>query len=281
MKLSTKQILIILGVIGLMVFLLTQPLKGLIDEEDAEAQANEADAVSTFSYASVSEIYKSSLNPSIAQEISGKESEIQSAGSDLEKLELLKALAEQWEDVAKKAPQGFLFQEIAEIEDSTPNWLLAADAYREGSKNLQDTTLAQELTQRAIHSYEKVLAVEPGNLSAKTGLGTSIVGSGANPMAGIALLREVVEEDPKNLEANKALGVFSLQSRQFDKAVDRFLVVVEQEEDVEAYFYLATGYENLGMKQEAIAAFETSKRLASDPTLSQFIDRKIEELSGF
>jgi uncharacterized protein HemY len=70
-----------------------------------------------------------------------------------------------------------------------------------------------------------------------------------------------------------------MQSRQFDKAVDRFKTVVEQEPSAEAWFYLATSYENIGLNREAIQAFEKSKQLAADPSLSQFIDRKVEELS--
>jgi predicted negative regulator of RcsB-dependent stress response len=33
------------------------------------------------------------------------------------------------------------------------------------------------------------------------------------------------------------------------------------------------------MKKEAVTAFQKSKELAADPSLSQFIDRKIAELS--
>jgi uncharacterized protein HemY len=75
------------------------------------------------------------------------------------------------------------------------------------------------------------------------------------------------------------LGLFSLQSRQFDKAIERFKTVIDQKPDAESYFYLATGYENIGMKKEAVTAFQKSKELAADPSLSQFIDRKIAELS--
>ncbi|MGJ1316853.1 tetratricopeptide repeat protein, partial [Sphingobacterium multivorum] len=145
--------------------------------------------------------------------------------------------------------------------------------------NLQDSTLAQALNQNAIHAYEAALKANTSSLDAKTGLGAAMVSGTNNPMAGIALLREVVAADPKNLEANKTLGLFSLQSRQFDKAIERFKTVIDQKPDAESYFYLATGYENIGMKKEAVTAFQKSKELAADPSLSQFIDRKIAELS--
>src|SRR5690606_156491 len=100
-----------------------------------------------------------------------------------------------------------------------------------------------------------------------------------NPMQGIQMLLAVVKEDPKNLDANMNLGLFSMKSRQFDKAVDRFKTVLTIKELPEAYFYLGTSYENLGMKKEAINAYEKSKILAADPGLSSFVDRKIKELN--
>src|SRR5690606_41612865 len=73
--------------------------------------------------------------------------------------------------------------------------------------------------------------------------------------------------------------LFSMQSGQFDRAIDRFKTVIEIKADAESYFYLATAYEKIGQKSEAIAAFNKSKELAADPTLSQYIDRQIESLS--
>jgi len=70
-----------------------------------------------------------------------------------------------------------------------------------------------------------------------------------------------------------------MRSRQFDKAVDRFKTVIEIKPSAEAWFYLATSYENIGLKAEAIKAFQESKKIAADPSLSQFIDRKVGELS--
>ncbi|MGE8430062.1 MAG: tetratricopeptide repeat protein, partial [Sphingobacterium sp.] len=192
---------------------------------------------------------------------------------------LLQQLANKWDDVAKPAPQAFIYEEMAKVSPKFEYWLKAGNAYRAAYTNLQDSTLAQALNQNAIHAYEAALKANTGSLDAKTGLGAAMVSGTNNPMAGIALLREVVTADPKNLEANKTLGLFSLQSRQFDKAIERFKTVIDQKPDAESYFYLATGYENIGMKKEAVTAFQKSKELAADPSLSQFIDRKIAELS--
>lgn len=275
---NTKQIIVIVIVVVLMGGLLARPIKGLVDENNGSSESASTASSSAFNLQSVSEITKQSINASLAQEITALEERLTEVSGD-EKLALLEQLAQKWDDLAKFAPQGFIYEEMAEISPKFEYWLKAGDAYRGAYTNLQDTAMSAELNRLAIRSYEKAIQLDENNLDAKTGLGAAMVTGTANPMGGIALLQEVVAKDPKNIQANKTLGLFSLQSRQFDKAIERFNTVVELNPDAESYFYLATGYENIGLKNEAIAAFQKSKELASDPTLSQFIDRRVEELS--
>lgn len=278
--LNTKQIILIVAVLAIMGALIAQPIKGLIDKAQGEAEATATmESTEAHDLLSISEVFKSGINAGLAEKITSLEEEYQNTSSDEQKEAVLLELAESWDDLAKYAPQGYIFEEIAEISPSFQNWYKAGKAYQQAYGNLQDTTLSRELHTKAIHAFTKALEEDEGNLEAKTGLGSAIVSNGENPMEGVTMLLSVVEEEPRNLEANKALGLFSLQSRQFDKAVERFLVATEQEESAESYFYLATAYENIGMNSEAIAAFSKSKKIASDPTLSQFIDRKIGELS--
>ena len=276
---NTKQIVVIVVAVVLMGVLLLQPIKGLVDKNKG-ATATEATegAVSPYSLKTVSEMSKQGLNPSLVQEITEIEAQAEKAEGDA-KVQLLQQLADKWDDVAKVIPQGYIYEEIAQLSPKAEYWVKSGDAYRAGYTNLQDTAMASVLTKKAIQAYEKAVELDGNNLSAKTGLGAAMVSGTANPMAGIALLREVVAKDPKNIEANRALGLFSLQSQQFDKAIDRFKTVIEQKPDAESYFYLATGYEKIGLKNEAIAAYQKSKEMAADPTLSQYIDRQIEALS--
>ena len=276
--LNTKQIIVVVLVVVLMGALLAQPIKGLVDKEKDTAAASAEEPASLYTLEAVSEMSKQSLNTSLAQGISETENALQNATGE-EKVTLLEELAQKWDDVAKPIPQGFVFEELAKETAKFDYWLKAGDAYRAGYTNLQDTAMASELTRKAIVAYEKALELDGNSLSAKTGLGASLVTGSNNPMAGIALLREVVTAEPKNLEANKTLGLFSMQSQQFDKAIERFQTVLEIKPDAESYFYLATAYEKIGLKNEAISAFKKSKEMAADPTLSQYIDRQIEELS--
>src|SRR5690606_34602024 len=244
---KTKQILVVVLAVALMGVLLMQPIKGLVDKDKGASTETTEEVSSPYNLQTVSEMSKQSINATIAQEITAIEKQIEQVEGE-GKVSLLQQLADKWDDVAKAIPQGFVYEEMARLSPTVGYWVKSGDAYREGYTNLQDTAMVSALNQRAIAAYEQALALDDKNLSAKTGLGSALVTGTNNPMQGIALLREVVEEDPKNVEANKALGLFSLQSQQFDKAIDRFKTVVEQKPDAESYFYLATGYEKIGLK---------------------------------
>ncbi|MFD2743390.1 MULTISPECIES: tetratricopeptide repeat protein [Sphingobacterium] len=275
---NTKQIqiVVVLAVVLIMGLLLAQPIKGLVTEP--QATESTSSAMPMFTMEDVSAMSKQGMNPTLADEITKLEGQL--AGSQGEdRIAILEQIAQKWDDLAKYAPQGFVYEEMAKTSPKFEYWLQAGDAYRKAYTNLQDTVLARELNRLAMDSYQQAVDLDGSSLAAKTGLGATIVTGTNNPMAGIAILREVVASDPKNLEANKTLGLFSMQSRQFDRAIERFLTVIEIKPDAESYFYLATSYENIGLKNEAIAAFQKSKEMAADPTLSQFIERRIEELS--
>lgn len=271
----TRQIITVSAVMVLMAVLLVQPIKGLVNE------SNTAESQTTAASIDLQQVYqrsKQGLNASIIKEITDIEAQLNTA-SETEKIPLLQQMANKWDDVNRPLPLAYTYEELAKIDGSFEYWLKAGDAYRDAYTNLRDTTLARALNDQAINAYQQALEIEEDDLDAKTGLGSAYVSGTHNPMAGIALLQEVVKADPRHIEANKSLGLFSMQSRQFDRAIDRFKTVVALAPDAESYFYLATSYENIGLKREAIEAFEKSKQLAADPTLTQFIDKRIDELS--
>lgn len=277
--LQTKQIIAIAGVVVLMVVLFLQPVKSLIKDDEAEATAETAVATDVFSLESVSEIAKQGLSADLTRTIEEVEAAL-AAAPEGEKLPLYKKLATLWQDVNQPMPAAYAYEEVAENEPSLESWLKTGDLFTDSYQHLTDTVMAPVLMQHAKGAYEKALEFDENNLDAKAGVATSLV-NGPAPMQGITMLLEVVEQDPNHLKANYNLGLFSMQSRQFDKAVDRFNTVIEQTpNNAEVWFYLATSYENIGLNQDAIQAYQKSKELAADPSLSQFIDRKVDELSN-
>lgn len=133
----------------------------------------------------------------------------------------------------------------------------------------------------AVEAFQSALKLKPESLDAKTGLGIADVNGGAaSPMEGIGLLLGVVAKDPNNRKANLSLGLFAMKSGQFQKAVDRFKTLVAQKPELEPYFYLAESYKQLGMKAEAIDAYQKCKSMMPDPVFGQRIDEYIKELKN-
>lgn len=275
---SAKQIAV-MALAGLLIIaLFSLNIKGLQKEEASKpTTAAKEQAVVALSLEQVSESAKQTINASLAAEITSLETALKNA-DEQSKLALYKQLAQKWDDVNVATPSAFYKELVAQTESTYENWVVAGDQLTTAYQTTQDSTSQPALVQKAITAYQAALKLNPASLDAKTGLGTAYVSGTPNPMQGITLLLDVVKQDPKNIKANTNLGLFAMRSGQFDKAVTRFKTVIEQKPDPEAWFYLATSYENLGQNKDAILAYEKSKELAANPGLSDFVDQKIQAL---
>ncbi len=280
--LNRKQIIVIGSVVVLMGLLLSLDIQGLVKPEENAPSSNATATSAPVKSVSVDEVSataKEALNASLKKQLSDLEAKLKSA-SEGEKLTIQKQLAQQWDDVNQPTPAAFYYELIAEKEPNFESWLKAGDKFTDAYQQSMDTLVQPALVQKAISSYQNADKIKPNTLEVKTGLGIAYVSGTPNPMQGITLLLDVVKQDPKNLKANLNLGLFSMKSGQFDKAVERFKTVIDVAPSAEAWFYLASSYESMDMNTEAIAAYLKTKEIAADPNMSQFVDRKITELSN-
>lgn len=281
---KAKQYILIGSVALLVVVLYSLDIKGLVKPKEGRgmettATAGEAPVASSVSVESVSSVSKQMISASLAADIDKLEKELKNA-EGTQAIALQKKIAQKWDDVNQPAAAAFAYEAIALADPNYQNWIIAGDRFTDGYQNFRDTTATAGLLNKAMNAYNKALEIKPESLDAKTGLGVAYVSGTQEPMKGITLLLGVVKEDPKNMKANMNLGMFSMKSGQFEKAVDRFKTVISISPTPEAWFYLGTSYENLGMKPEAILAYQKSKELAADANLSDFVDRKIKELNN-
>ena len=276
---TRKQIAVIGLVVVLMGLLLSLDIKGLVkdDEQSSGDGPENAAQTSALTIESASQTAKQSLNANLAQQITELENQLQLAEAS-EKVKLQRQLASKWDDVNQPAPSAFYFELLAKSGNNYADWIKSGDLFTDAYQSEKDSLIQPALVQKAIGTYQKALELNPASLDAKTGLGVAYVSGTPNPMQGITLLLEVVKQDPKYANANLNLGLFSIKSGQFDKAVNRFKTVLEVKPTPDAWFYLASAYENLGQKDDAIAAYEKSKELAADPNLSRYVDSKVQEL---
>jgi len=279
----SKQTILIGAVVLLAFFLFTRDIKGLVKPKQATtgvpAVGQLTSAGSTINLTEVSTAAKNSINANLAAEITTLEDAYKTAPED-EKTKAAKVLAEKWEDVEQAVPSALYLEIIANKEHNLNNWLAAGGRLMKAFDNTQDSIISPVLLQKANTAYTNAVALDSANLEAKTGLGITIVNGMGAPMSGIAMLLDVVKKDPKNLKASMSLGTFAIKSGQFDKAITRFNEIIALKPSPDAYFYLGTAYENLGKNEEAVNAYLNSKKLAANPTLSNFIDKKVKELKN-
>ena len=279
-NIRSKQVVLIAAILLLVGFLFTRKIKALVipKEETAQMPAAQQQSTATLGIEEASATAKNLVSNATAKDITQLEIKYQTAKAE-EKIANAKVLAQKWEDFEQSIPSALYLEVVANSEPSLNNWLITGDRFLKAFDITQDSLVRPIMLQKANVAFTKALTIDSTSNDAKTGLGISIVNGMGAPMQGIAMLMDVVKKDPKNLKANMNLGMFAIKSGQFDKAIIRFNDIISNiKATPDAYFYLATAYESLGKKQEAIDAYLNSKKLAANPTLTKFIDSKVTEL---
>ncbi|HTI60471.1 tetratricopeptide repeat protein [Mucilaginibacter sp.] len=293
---NLKQIVVIVAVVIITAYLYLQPVKGLIKHDAAKpergAAAGSQPSIPKVTVEQVSEQAKAAIGAALAATINDLESQLKNASSDADKLNLQKKLAKQWDDDNQPAPSAFYYLEAARSEKTFDDWMNAGNHFNDASKLTQDTTVQPAFIANAIEAFENATKLKPDNLDAETGLGVAyanqalagMMDATGGPPKGIMILLDVVKKDPGNYKANLNLGQLAVQSRQFDKAVTRFKTAIAnaspKDNIVEPYFFLAESYKQLGMKKEAIEAYEKCKQMIPDPVIGQKIEQYIKELKN-
>ena len=279
---NKKQIVIIIAVIAVCGYLYHLDPKGLVKPKATRTNggvAGDKPAAANITVASVSSTAKIAIGGALTAKINDLEGQLKNA-SENNKSGLQKQLAVQWDDDNQPAPAAFYYQAVARKENKYDDWLNAGNRFNDSYKLTQDTAAQAFYTANAAEAFQNALKLKSESLEAKTGLGIAYVNGAGMPMQGISLLLEVVKQDPKNVSANLNLGLFSMKSGQYPKAVDRFKAVIAAKPGFEAYFYFAETYKQLGKKTEAIAAYQKSKEMMPDPVFGQRIDEYIKELKN-
>lgn len=172
----------------------------------------------------------------------------------------------------------FYAEELASVETTLPHLRKAADLYYEAFTYAMDAEKTARMGEKARYFYEKVRAQDPSDLDAKAKMAMTYVSS-SSPMQGIQMLREVLEEDENNDLAIYNLGLLSMQSQQYDKAIDRFEKLVTLDPDnLQAQFLLGVSYFEAGQEEKAKAQFLRVKEMDDDPSVQASVDEYLNQL---
>ncbi|MDP5171777.1 MAG: tetratricopeptide repeat protein [Bacteroidia bacterium] len=133
-----------------------------------------------------------------------------------------------------------------------------------------DTALSAYFNSTAIRLLEEAKDEMPNREDVLLGLGLAYVNSGKpeNSMKGILTIRSVLDINPNNIDAAYQLGMFSIQTGQFEKAVERFESVLTLDPSrQDANLGLASALINLGQTARAIPLLEEVVQKSKDNEL--------------
>lgn len=141
-------------------------------------------------------------------------------------------------------------------------------------------SIARVYAEKSGACFEKFLESKQ-NPDIKAKLAVTKVAS-ENPMQGILMLRDILKKYPNNVTAIFNLGVLSMQSGQYDKAVERFekLMTLDSTNDQGAY-YLAVSHYELGDLKASVKWFQKIKSISNDPAILSSSEQYLNKINEF
>ena len=192
-------------------------------------------------------------------------------------------LAHFWRDtIGIFEPYAWYEAEAARLEKSEKSLTFAARLFLDNLQSDENPTRRQWKALQAKDLFERSLNINPNNDSARVGLGACYLfgNVSANPMEGIAKIREVLAKDSTNLYAQLMLVRGSLLSGQYDKGISRLNTVLGLAPDnVEATLLMADLQERTGNKKLAVEWYQKSIRLIPSEEIKAAIRDRINELN--
>lgn len=225
---------------------------------------------------------KQKISPAQVQRLLSLENSVKRGDVKDQQIHLFHQLARFWADSAHIfEPYAYYTAEAAKLENSEKSLTFAARLFLDNLMTEGQPAMQTWLATNAKVLLEKALVINPANDSSKIGIGACYLFGNIsdNPMQGILPVREIAQKDPGNIYAQMVLGLGGKKSGQYDKAIERFLIVVQKEPDnIEAIFNLAECYEEKGDKANAVKWYETVKKLVKVPEAQKELDKRITEL---
>lgn len=194
-----------------------------------------------------------------------------------EQKNILDSLQTLWVGINRLDSAAHYWNEFYTKHPSQDNLIATGNAYFEASSFAMDDEKAASLRKKAQNLFQKALAVNPDLLDVKVKLGVTYVSE--IPMKGIGMIRDVLKKDPNNITAIYNLGLLSMQSNQYDKAIGRFERLIDLEKDnLNHYLYLGISQMQAGKKEAARKSFEHVKNTSSDVQLVKVVSDYLSQL---
>lgn len=187
------------------------------------------------------------------------------------------SLADLYKEAGQFDSAAWFAEKTATFFKNKQAYLKTGNSYYEAYTFAMDAQKQEALAEKTREYLGKVLELDPKNLESKAKIALTYFSS--NPPQGVAMLREVIAEDPENEFALFNLGMLSIQSRQFANAVDRLeKLVAVNPNHLQGHLLLGVAYMNNNARDKARAQFEKVKKMDKDPSVQATVDSYLKDL---
>jgi len=221
------------------------------------------------------DVKKRLLSPQVKAEIENFEHKATVATDPKEKFLAYESLGKRWQAIGQKGIAANYFAKAGDLENSEKILNFAAHLYEEGMKGTEDPAIRRLFADGKVASLNKVISINPANDTSTLDLALAMIDQG-DVMNGVFKLRDFAEQHPKNLRAQVTLGKMALQSRQFDKAIERGKIILALDKDnFETHLFMGEAYKEMGNMDKAIELFNQAKKIIKNPDFDKEMDAYI------
>ncbi len=266
-------VVILVIALGSTLFLYSRPKVVVKDEEKAgkEQTVQQNNSKDSDSHAV-------HLSEEAEKSLSKLNADLKAAKDNSAKTTIYNQIAEVFSKESVFDSAGHYLVKIAELSPTEANWERAGDTYYQAYSLALSGNKIEQSIEKTRFCYNKVLALDPQNLHAKTNLAMTYVTSDS-PMTAIGMIREVLDTDPNYIPALMSLGALSMQSNQFEKAAGRFNQVLKiNPANTNAKLGLAYSLIELDKKDEARKIFNDVLKEDIDKVLRDEVTKTLNNL---
>jgi tetratricopeptide (TPR) repeat protein len=266
-----KTRLFLIGVSALVVWLLFQLPKVVVENENK--LANEpSDSISSHIQSHVQ------APAEVRDRIALLRTQIQTSTEKEKNAIFADSLASLYRLSSRYDSAAWFAEEASKFFNSTESWIEVADDYYQAYTLALDQSKQKKMAEKAQKYYGKVLEKNSKNLEIKTKMAMTYLSS-PNPMQGITMLREVLAEDPTNELALFNMGMLSIQSGQYAKAVDWLEKLIKvNPAHIQGQLLYGLALMNSGEKKRAKEQFEKVKQMDEDPAVHATVNSYLKDL---
>lgn len=248
----------------------------VVDNSDEDVVMDETASASAGP--SISETHETELSSSAREQVNSLKAELESEEDREKYIILADSIGKVFQASGKLDSAAYFYGLLADRFSDIEHLEKAGNTYYEAYGFAMSPDKTSHLASKTRDYLGKVLEADPDRLDLKTKIAMTHVSS-ANPMQGITMLREILEEDPTNESALFNMGVLSMQSGQYKMAVQRFEdLVAHHPGNVEGQFFLGVSYFESKQDNKAKTQLQLVREMTDDPQILAGTENYLERL---